>query len=267
MSSPVRYAARVWRGALVLLFATALLALVPGEGLAAAGDFDSSFGVGGMVTTEIGSYARAAWAVVIQPDGKIVVGGSAEYHFALARYSVDGSLDTSFDGDGMLITQAGGLFEAVYDLAIQPDGRIVAAGTTSPAGGCCQFALARFNTGGSLDTSFDGDGKVTTPFVGLTEAFAVAVQPDGKIVAAGHAFLGAGGSFALARYNADGSLDTSFDGDGKVVTSFGVGNAEINAIAIQPDGRIVVSGIGGPNSDFALASLQHRRQSGPELRR
>lgn len=231
-------------------------AVVAAVALAAPGDLDPGFGGDGTVTTEIGSYGRAAWAVAIQPDGKVVVGGRAEYRFALARYTSDGSLDPTFDGDGMVTTQVGGYSESAYDIALQQDGKIVAVGSTAPGGYCCQFAVARFNPNGSPDTSFDGDGKVVTPFAGLTEAFAVAIQPDGKIVVGGHAYspIG-GGGFALARYNADGSLDTTFDGDGKVVTSFPGSTSDdaISAIAIQPDGKIVVSGSGGPGHDFLVA--------------
>src|SRR6266508_2960252 len=97
-----------------------------------------------------------------------------------------------------------------------------------------------FAAAGALDTSFDGDGKVTTDFGGLDEALGVAIQPDGKIVAAGTN----GGDFALARYNRDGSLDTSFDGDGKVTTDFGAPFDLALGVAIQPDGRIVAAGGG-----------------------
>jgi uncharacterized delta-60 repeat protein len=128
-------------------------------------------------------------------------------------------------------------------VAIQPNHKIVAAGFT---GAGDDFALARYNLDGSLDTSFDGDGKVTTDFGGLDGALGVAIQPDRKIVAAGFT----GDDFSLARYNLDGSLDTSFGGDGKVTTDFG-GFDQAFEVAIQPNGSVVAAGFTG--DDFALA--------------
>src|SRR5207247_1649268 len=103
---------------------------------------------------------------------------------------------------------------------VQQDGKIVVAGY-SYNGSNDDFAVARYNTDGTLDTSFDGDGKLTTPFGGSDDiGFAVAIQGDGKIVVVGRTFNGSNWDFAVARYNADGSLDTSFDGDGKLTTTF-----------------------------------------------
>ena len=107
-----------------------------------------------------------------------------------------------------------------YSVAIQSDGKIVAAGDSNN-GSNSDFALVRYNTDGSLDTSFDSDGKVTTAIgSGTDEAYSVAIQSDGKIVAAGYSNNGSNNDFALVRYNTDGSLDTSFDSDGKVTTDY-----------------------------------------------
>jgi uncharacterized delta-60 repeat protein len=211
---------------------------------AAPGDLDASFDSDGKVTTDFGS-SESAFAVAVQPDGRIVAAGGSDGDFALARYNGDGSLDTSFDSDGKVTTDFGA-FAGALAVAVQPDGRIVAAGES---GG--DFALARYNRDGSLDTSFDSDGKVTTDFGGSEVATAVAVQPDGRIVAAGFRDLV---DFALARYNRDGGLDTTFDSDGKVTTDFGAAE-DASAVAIQPDGRIVAAGEsqGGFGRDFALA--------------
>jgi uncharacterized delta-60 repeat protein len=206
---------------------------------AAPGDLDASFDSDGKVTTDFGS-SESAFAVAVQPDGRIVAAGGSDGDFALARYNGDGSLDTSFDSDGKVTTDFGA-FAGALAVAVQPDGRIVAAGES---GG--DFALARYNRDGSLDTSFDSDGKVTTDFGGSEVATAVAVHPDGRCVAAG----GSDEDFALAGYKVDGSLDTSFDSDGKVTTDFG-GFEFASDVAIQPDGRIVAAGNSG--GDFALA--------------
>src|SRR5262249_13706627 len=135
---------------------------------------------------------------------------------------------------------------------IQADGRIVVAGYAWN-GANDDFALARYNADGSLDTSFDGDGKVTTAVgTGDDQGYSVAIQADGRILVAGYTWNGAHYDFALARYNSDGSLDTSFDGDGRLTTAIGTDDGQAYSVAIQADGRIVVAG-SSANADFALA--------------
>ena len=199
------------------------------------------------------------FALVIQSDGKIVVGGSQSGNFFLARYQANGVPDNSFDGDGQVTTDIGGS-EGVSDLALQFGGKLIAAGSS---GG--NFALAAYNANGSLDTSVSTDGKLTTDFGGTDSASAVALIPTfmapGKLVVAGAGGAessGLNGDFAVARYNADGSLDTSFSGDGKVMTDFGHSDGAAD-VAIQPaDQRIVVAGshrefATGTQDDFAVA--------------
>ena len=169
-------------------------------------------------------------AMAIQPDGKLVVAGysfvSNDLEFAVARFNANGTLDGSFDGDGIVVTPMGTTLDMATALAIQSDGRIVIAGQAGNT-----FAAARYNPDGSLDTSFNFDGKVTTPVdTSFNGGKALAIQPDGKIVVAGDS--------ALVRYNTDGSLDTSFAGDGIALTTLSVGNG----MAIQPDGKILVAG-------------------------
>ncbi|MGW5457378.1 calcium-binding protein [Streptomyces sp. NPDC003996] len=200
---------------------------------------DTSFGGGdGRVFTDFGTPEEAE-DVAVQPDGKIVAAGYDGGDAAVARYNPDGSLDTSFGGgDGMVTTnpagpslQEGGDARA---LVLQPDGKIVVAGEVGQTR--FDFALIRYNADGSLDTGFGSNGIQRTDFGGYDSAEALAVQSDGKIVAAG----AGGGGFALARYNTNGTLDTSFDGDGLVVTPGG--GAE--DVKLQSDGRIVVAGGG-----------------------
>ena len=163
--------------------------------------------------------------MALQGDGKIVavgVAGGEPTGFAVARYNPVGSLDATFSGDGKQTTGFGGGDDNANGVALQDDGKIVVVGIApGTAGGFNDFALARYNPDGSLDTTFSGDGKQRTGFGFHTAAAAngVAIQGDGKIVVVGNA----GNSFALARYNPDGSLDTSFSGDGKQTTSFGGG--------------------------------------------
>jgi uncharacterized delta-60 repeat protein len=209
-----------------------------------------------MVTTDFAGGSDQAFGVAIQGDGKIVAAGRIGFlDFALARYNTDGSLDTTFDGDGMVTTDFAGGFDQASEVIIQGDGKIVAAGVASVSG-TFDPALARYNTDGSLDTTFDADGMVTTDFAGSSDQFQdVAIQGDGKIVAAGFVDPSGNSDFALARYNTDGSLDTAFDGDGTVTTDFTGSFDEAFGVAIQGDGKIVTVGRGGGPGffDFALA--------------
>jgi uncharacterized delta-60 repeat protein len=218
------------------------------------GSLDTTFGIGGRVTTDFDGKNDEALGVALQPDGRIVVaggvggvGGGGFSGFAdvgLARYSTDGSLDTTFGVGGRVTTDFGQNFEQATDVAIQSDGKIVAAGSTKSAlnSGDGVFAVARYNTNGSLDTSFDTDGKVTTDFGSSASANAIAIQSDGKIVAAGSA----GSNFAFARYNTNGGLDTTFEGDGRATIAISPYSAGASAMVIQPDGKIVATG-GGSN--------------------
>jgi uncharacterized delta-60 repeat protein len=227
------------------------------------GSLDATFSGDGKRRTDFGGFDEAR-GVALQDDGKIVVVGDAEGgkfvrvgagapDFALARYNANGSLDTSFSGNGRRRTDFGAEDEAT-GVALQGDGKIVAVGVTgsSEHGGHVNFALARYNPNGSLDTSFSGNGRRRTDFVG--RANGVALQGDGKIVVVGSAGGPGGADFALARYNPNGSLDTSFSGNGMQTTDFG-GFDEATGVTLQGDGRIVAVGhahnAGG--SDFALA--------------
>ena len=202
------------------------------------GTLDTSFSGNGRQTTDFGGSDFAS-GVALQGDGKIVAVGAGDSDFALARYDdADGSLDTSFSGDGKTTTDFGFNIDVAAAVALQGDGKIVAVGA-----GDDDFALARYNTDGTLDTSFSGDGMETTDFAASDTATGVALQADGKIVAVGTldtAFFGVP-KMALARYNTDGTLDTSFSGDGKQTTNF-AGEERATDVAIQADGKIVAVG-------------------------
>jgi uncharacterized delta-60 repeat protein len=162
----------------------------------------------------------------------------------LLTYAAPGDIDPTFSGDGEQTTDFFGGIDRAYAVAVQADGKIVAAGYAVTASGEDDFALARYNANGNLDDNFDGDGKVTTDVGGLDDvARAIAIQPDGKIVVAGYADNTVTRlNFALARYNPDGSLDTSFSGDGKVAFDFNLGFDQATAVVIQSDGKIVAGG-------------------------
>jgi uncharacterized delta-60 repeat protein len=179
----------------------------------------------------------------------------SDYDFALTRYNSNGSLDLGFDIDGIVTTPIGLGSSFGYAVAIQTDGKIVVAGT-SYNGNDHDFAVTRYNSNGSLDLSFDTDGKAN-PLIGFgTEwKMTVAIQADGKIVAAGPINNGMNYDFGLARFNSDGSLDLSFDADGIVTTPIGITNDSGYSVAIQADGKIVVAGClnnNGNTFDFAL---------------
>jgi uncharacterized delta-60 repeat protein len=220
------------------------------------GSLDPTFGGDGMVLVDLGA-DEEAFDVAIQADGKIVAAGRSSGDFGLARYNLDGSLDPSFGGDGGIVTDFGANDQAL-GVALQADGKIVAAGETNtgfvPS---LDFALARYNPDGSLDPPFDGDGRVVTDFGAAEWAYGVAIQADGKIVAAGTSFDASftPDNFVLARYNPDGSLDASFDSDGRVVTDFGTAGEGAFGVAIQADSRIVAAGLSNvlSNENFALA--------------
>jgi uncharacterized delta-60 repeat protein len=235
------------------------------------GTLDATFSGDGLVTTDFSGGNDSAADILIQPNGKIVVGGLAQSNgtgndFALARYNTNGTLDATFSGDGKTITDFGDNSEA-NGIALQSTGRIVAAGWVYAGGVNAKFALARYNGNGSLDNGslsdstpndeFGTDGLAMTDFFNHFDiAHDVAIQSDDKIVAVGYA-THPGYDFAVARYEADGALDNSFSGDGKLTTGFFNNRYdEAKAVAIQPDGKIVVAGTARvltPRYNFAVA--------------
>ena len=225
-----------------LVAALLVSAVLSASASAAAGGLDPTFSGDGKQSTDFGFGSGTAAATVRQPDGKIVAVGSTFGSIALARYNPNGSLDTSFSGDGRQITDFGG-FVAGRGVALQDDGKIVVVGRAGD-----DFALARYNPNGSLDTSFSGDGKQTTDFGGFDQANGIALQADGKTVAVGG--NGANSDFALARYNSNGTLDTTLSGDGKQTTDFGNFD-RANAVTLLPGNKPLAVGQSG--NDFALA--------------
>jgi uncharacterized delta-60 repeat protein len=221
-----------------------------GLGHGAPGDLDPTFGTGGIAITF--GPRDVAQALVVQPDGKLVVAGTSSgdgvNHVLLVRYLPNGRGDGSFGPGGKLTTTVG-RHSAANAVLQQPDGKLVVAGWAVPsAGGPSDVLLARFLPDGRLDASFGTAGSVTTHFVAnnVEEANAVLLQPDGKLVVAGRSDI-VGIPFPsaiLARYLPDGRLDPSFGIEGKVTLFFG-GGSGINALVQQPDGKLAVAGFGG----------------------
>ena len=217
---------------------------------------DSSFGSGGVAAIGIAGSQTIGLAIALQADGKIVTGGGAttlpgdpnpSNSFLLARLNRDGTLDTTFDGDGLQIISSGvptsGFYGIFRSVAVQSDGRILALGYTD--------LLFRFNSDGSLDTSFDGDGQrvvfgTSIPINGPnSETFDLTVTPSGKITVVGNPSTTVDfpdPKYIIARYLPNGLPDTNFSGDGFL--SFGVGSGWSGALTVAPDskGRTVIGG-------------------------
>ena len=230
----------------------------------ADGKIDTSFGNSGKIDGT-GGYAAA-----LQSDGKIVVGGriyiktgnnTSKFYLALSRYNSDGSLDNSFGTDGRFLQQTENFKGNISSIGIQDDGKIVVAGylwrhrkgTTSNQD---DLTVVRFNTDGSLDTSFGDGGQVVTPLSnnGDNQATGLTIQPNGKIVVSGYIEKRLDNSWnrqtAIVAYNPDGTLDNSFGTNGQVMASLQSEYNATNVIATQSDGNIVVIGRG---SSFNVA--------------
>jgi uncharacterized delta-60 repeat protein len=223
-----------------------------------AGLLDPTFGTGGKVIEAGQRYE----AVAVQTDGKVVAVGKDGSDFVVVRYNANGTLDSSFGTGGVKTIDFNGSDDQPFDVAVQADGKILVVGTTFAGADGDDFAAARLNPNGSLDTSFSTDGKVNIDFGGGGNrddaARGVAVAANGDIFLAGNATNAAGNnSFGVAKLKADGSLATAFGNNGKQFLGvFGGGDETAQAVAIQSDGKIVVAGTTDLNgNDFAVARM------------
>lgn len=233
----------------------------------AAGDIDTSFG-GGTLVTAGGTTDDYVRGVAVQADGKALVAGFGVFatasgtDFMLIRHLRDGGLDASFGTGGKVATgfNNGGRSDEAQAVAVQPDGKILVAGSSDQGATGYDFAVARYNADGTLDATFGTGGRVVTSFGnGADKAYALLLQPDGKIVLAGDSAQGANGTdFALARYHADGSLDASFGNGGKVLTAIGSDGARetINGLALQTVGGVSRLVAVGGEGDFIAAGYR-----------
>ncbi len=231
------------------------------------GTLDPSFGQGGIVLVDfVGGYDEGL-SVALQPDGKIVIAGRADRaagnaDFGIARLNANGSRDGTFGWGGIVMTDFFGGADTVLGVAVQVDGKIVAAGFAYRTANNSEFALARYNANGSRDGSFGWGGLVTTDFAGSNDAaMKIALQPDGRIVAVGMAFnpKTANHDMAVARYNANGGRDASFGWGGLVMRDFLGGTDIAWAVTLQADGKIVAAGYAfnpaGADNDAAIMRL------------
>ena len=215
---------------------------------------------GGGARTQVGVGNARAYGLVVQGDGKIVLAGYAtatsggHSGFALVRYNTNATLDTTFGTGGIVITTIGGGDAQAHAIAIDGSGRLVVAGTANGA-----LAVARYNTDGSLDTSFNTTGIQTIATGGLTNANAIAIQANGALVVAGAAGISGGTGFGVARLTSAGALDTTFNGSGTAAIAFAGNTAIARSIALQANGAIALAGFSlnstGSRGAVALARL------------
>jgi uncharacterized delta-60 repeat protein len=234
---------------------------------------DPGFGVGGGVVLDFGGIDKAN-AVAQQADGRILVAGWARpddipgvYEDAdavVVRLMADGTLDTTFGVGGAAIVEGGDYY--FNDLAVQPDGKIIAAGSSTVNLLSADTLIARFNANGTLDTTFASDGVLELNLGGRDRAEAVALQTDGRIMLGG----GADDNFAATRLLSDGTLDVTFDTDGTAMIPLTASDDRAYDVAIQPDGKIVLAGTtaysGFSGEDFGLVTAR-RWIIGPDVRR
>ncbi len=219
------------------------------------GSLDESFGESGKAIVPGGVTSET---IVLQRDGKIVIGGSDETggrnqrgRFFLSRLKVNGDLDSSFDENGLVFTDFDKDGEYIYEIVLQQDGKIVAAGSAGQPGweGVIPYmAVARYNTDGSLDQSFGEGGKASIKFNAYSQANAVALQQNGKIVITGYK-SNTDGNYVIARLLENGTLDPAFGNNGITITDIGTTADQAKDIDIQRDGRIIVGG--SPNITLA----------------
>jgi uncharacterized delta-60 repeat protein len=215
------------------------------------GTIDTTFGTAGIVFKESGSVKEG---LKMLPDGKFIIisgdyvnyGGNNMPSAAFERYTQEGVLDTTFGTDGKVVTSFGNGYTGLTSMSLLPDGKFVATGSFSPTGqNTVVMIAAKYNADGSLDTTFDTDGKVTTTFGTGTNSYGVFVSAnsDGKITVAGTVFTSNNTliNFGLVQYNANGSLDTGFDGDGKALSLIDDGFYAIKSISKDASGKYLVN--------------------------
>ena len=215
--------------------------------MTAKGALDTTFGAGGIATVDFGG-TEFGEAIARQADGRVLVAGRSSAGGAVvARLRATGALDPDFGSGGRVTLPGGGSLSAVL---VQPDRNIVVAGNAS---GSAMMTVTRLKPDGSLDATFGSGGTTTVAFGSLANLLGGAARrPDGKIVIAG--YTQDGEDVAVARLNADGSLDATFGAAGKATVDFGVATFG-NAVALAPNGRIVVAGQKTGGDDFAVARL------------
>ena len=240
------------------------------------GTLDNTFGTGGKATANVGIGMCFGQDLVIQSDGKIIVGGLgfnevANYAFSLARFNTDGTLDNSFADNGTKVFNMGQGYDFMTNIALQSDGKIIAGGHTWLANQPTlqyDFAAARLNQDGSIDNTFGNQGITTVNLIyGGNYVTGMVVQDDDKIVLSGNAEGPEDYDLGMARLTADGILDTSFGTDGITVTDINKDIDQVEGVALQPDGKILVAGhtAGANFPEFLVARFLNDEDSDPAV--
>lgn len=232
------------------------------------GSLDSAFGVGGIVITQLDGSSQILCSV-LDADDKIIAGGyqcgsgpDAKKVFALNRYISDGTLDGTFGVGGKVVTSINNINDVATSMALRNNSKILLAGW-SYEGWNPRFALVQYNHDGSLDQTFGAGGIVITSFPFWSEAWALAVQKDEKVLVAGHSFDGECDNFTIVRYNENGSLDSAFGANGVVVSKIGAGSNSAMALKIQSDGKILAAGHSlNADSKYEFALAQYDSAGG-----
>jgi uncharacterized delta-60 repeat protein len=226
------------------------------------GSLDTTFGIGGRVGTQE-PFRNVAQSLAILNDGKIVVGGyssnGSDIDFAVYKYLQDGSLDTTFGTLGKVLTNVNGADDFGYTLKVQPDGKILLAGSTM-VNGNVDCGIVRYESDGTLDTTFGNGGIVisnTSPGNYPDFIRAIVLQTDGKIIASGRVWNGSTSVFGTTRYNTDGSLDNTFGTGGSVMTPLSANGAEDYDVALQSDGKIVCVGENNTGSTYKAVIVRY----------
>lgn len=228
--------------------------------LTTTGALDTTFNTyGALLFNIVGGLDSQAFAVALQPDGKIVMGGSANIgggvnNFAIARVTTNGSLDTNFNTIGKQTVAFGAINDQIAALMLQSDGKLLSVGFTDPGAGSLNFAIARLLDNGLLDSSFNGNGKQTVDFGGIDRATGVVLQPDDYIVISGYTSIG--NSLAVTRLQGNGLLDPFFNGTGKEVVNIDGGTDVANGMVILSDGSLLLVGSTTiPGTNFLVGEI------------
>lgn len=240
----------------VAVTAIVFVAITAAAVSAAPGDLDLSFSTDGIVEVDFGAVSQEFRNG--EPHGsKIVAVGEADDDFAIARLRAGGGYDDGFAGNGRKTVDFGNE-DVAYGLAVHPDGRISVVGSADDAKGDARLAVATLKRGGGLDPSFNDDGLVTTrsPDGFPVFGYDAVVQPDGKLVVSGETYDGGPGRFFAARFKANGKLDRTFSGDGKVVVNLGQDEDGAWRVALTSDGRIVLAGWSVEGGDYRTAVVR-----------
>lgn len=226
------------------------------------GALDNTFGSGGIATIGVSGIDVAALGYTHQPDGKIVLTGILDdglSWFLLMRLKEDGSLDTSFDGDGYRSFAAGIVSNAGWDVAVQPDGKIVMVGECELPGNEKYTVASRCLADGQEDTDFGNSGSMLLDYGGLNNhGRAVQLQADGKIIVGGYSNTGGDDFFTIARLSDDGTLDLTYGTNGKSFCTFTGGNAQVRDMTMQADGKVIMAGIASNGSDSDMAMVRYK---------